>query len=548
MRFHPCSLALLILSTFQSSLVAQVQGVRHFEDTTYVSPVRPGEPGKLAFWNQHTRRFISPPAFEFVDSTGAAAYLFTVTAAKDSQQYTFTAGEPWAPLTPVWKTLPPGEYTLIVRALPGGRSVGERRFMKSPHFRGVIEAPAYEYTESAKRCFADLFGQEKIQTWLTQGRPYPYYPKWIYPAKMMGSLVAGMAQYAGLVSESDRRRDILTVACRSARYLLSMSEPAGKPWAFCPPTFWDGVDRSIHPVVMGELLTSEPAETGMCYLDLYEVTHDTTYLGAAVRIGTTYVQTQLSTGTWYQRVDTKTGLAREPALMIPVGVIVLFDRLISHYGLREFLAPRERAFRWCMEHPMVTYNWEAQFEDTRPRDRYRNQSHREAAMFAALLFRESGNHTEYLAGATELLRWAEDSFCVWDRTDPVLTASWFKPNARWNGNDPYFGNDWFVPCAVEQYAFFTPINGSSAMFIDAFAAAFRATGDTVFLAKAVALANSLTLAQRYWGGGEIPTHLRTVMPELNWMNASLGTAMALVRNAELLGSLPVETRERAVGR
>ena len=90
-------------------------------------------------------------------------------------------------------------------------------------------------------------------------------------------------------------------------YLLSMSEPAGSPWAYCPPTFWDGVDRNIHPVVMGELMTSEPAETGMCYLDLFEATHDTTYLGAAVRIGMTYVRTQLAGGTWYQRVAAKRG-------------------------------------------------------------------------------------------------------------------------------------------------------------------------------------------------------------------------------------------------
>jgi hypothetical protein len=298
---------------------------------------------------------------------------------------------------------------------------------------------------------------------------------------------------------------------------------------------------------MGELMTSEPAETGMCYLDLFEATHDTTYLGAAVRIGMTYVRTQLAGGTWYQRVDVNTGKAREAALMVPVAVIVFFDRLITRYDRRELLTARDRAFRWCMEHPMVTYNWEAQFEDTRPRDRYKNQSHREAVMCAALLFRASGRHPEYLSAATELLRWAEDSFCVWDRTDPVLTSFWFKPNARWNGNDPYFGSDWFVPCAVEQYAFFTPINGSSADFIDAFADAFRATGDTVYLAKAVALANTLTLAQRHWGGGEIPTHLREVMPELNWMNCSLGTAMSLLRNAELLGALPAVRKQEEMG-
>jgi maltose/maltodextrin transport system substrate-binding protein len=420
--------------------------------------------------------------------------------------------------------------------------------MKSPHFRGITGTPAYLYRESARRCFADLFGQEKVQNWLTAGEPYPFYPKWIYPAKMMGSLAAGMAQYARLVEDEAAKAAILTVARRSANFLISRSEPAGAPWEYCPPTFWDGVNRDIHPVFMGELMTSEPAETGMCYLDLYESSRDTAYLGAALRIARTYMNTQLPNGTWYQRIDTKTGKPLEPALMVPVAVIVFFDRLLARYGREELGAARERAFRWCMEHPMVTFNWEAQFEDTRPRDQYKNQSHREAVMFAALLFRESRFRPEYLPRAIELLRWGEDSFVVWDRTDPVLTSFWFKPNTRWNGNDPYFGSDWFVPCAVEQYAFFTPINGSSAGFMDAFADAFRATGDTVYLAKAVALANTLTIAQRYWGGGEIPTHLRTVMPELNWMNASLQTAMSLLRNADLLSALPAVREQKGVTR
>jgi hypothetical protein len=538
MRAHSCTLSLFAVLLCHAGLLAQGKGVGRFEDTTYLSPVRPGEPGKTAFCNQYARRFIYPPAFEFTDSSRATAYRFTVTSVKDSQEYTFTAANPWAPLTPVWNAIPAGEYMLRVAALPAGRTIGERPFMKSPHFRGVADASAYTYVESARRCFDDLFGQDKLRTWLTEGKPYPHYPKWIYPAKMMGSLAAGMSHYAGLVDEESKRKNILTIARRSADFLLSMSEPAGSPWAFCPPTFWDGVDRNIHPVVMGELMTSEPAETGMCYLDLFEATHDTAYREAAIRIGATYARTQLAAGTWYQRVTAATGEAREPALMIPAAVIVFFDRLITHYGRSELRVTRDRAFRWCMEHPMVTYNWEAQFEDTRPRDRYKNQSHREAVIFAGELFRESKSHPEYRPSATELLRWAEDSFCVWDRSDPVLTSFWFKPNARWNGNDPYFGSDWFVPCAVEQYAFFTPINGSSADFIDAFAEAFRATGDSVYLAKAVALANTLTLAQRHWGGGDIPTHLRSVMPELNWMNCSLGTAMSLLRNAKLLTGFP----------
>jgi uncharacterized protein YyaL (SSP411 family) len=117
--------------------------------------------------------------------------------------------------------------------------------------------------------------------------------------------------------------------------------------------------------------------------------------------------------------------------------------------------------------------------------------------------------------------------------DAVATAALFKPGSRWNGNDPYFGSDWFVPAALEQYVFYTPISSASAGFIDAYVAGYQATGEVRMLEKARALASTLTRAQQYWGGGEIPTHLRKVMPELNWLNVSVWSAKSLLGLAEV---------------
>jgi hypothetical protein len=41
---------------------------------------------------------------------------------------------------------------------------------------------------------------------------------------------------------------------------------------------------------------------------------------------------------------------------------------------------------------------------------------------------------------------------------------------------------------------------------------------------------------------------RTMMPELNWMNTSLQTAMSLLRNADLLSALPAVRKEKGVTR
>ena len=134
------------------------------------------------------------------------------------------------------------------------------------------------------------------------------------------------------------------------------------------------------------------------------------------------------------------------------------------------------------------------------------------------------------------MRFVEDGFVIWAASDAVTREPLFKPGSRWNGVDPDFGLDWFLPAAVEQYAFFTPINASSADLIDGWLAGYKATGRRDYLAKAAALATTLTLAQRYFGGGEIPTHLRQVQPELNWLNCSVEAADTLIRSAPVLQS------------
>ncbi|MGB6034368.1 MAG: hypothetical protein WBH55_16195, partial [Bacteroidota bacterium] len=128
----------------------------------------------------------------------------------------------------------------------------------------------------------------------------------------------------------------------------------------------------------------------------------------------------------------------------------------------------------------------------------------------------------------------EDQFVVWEISDPITRARLFRPGSRWNGNDPYFGSDWFVPSAAEQYVFFTPISAATSFFIDAYVAAFKSTGKRRYLAKAVSLANTITIAQQYWGGREIPTHLRKTMPELNWINVSVKAATTLIRHRDVL--------------
>ena len=69
----------------------------------------------------------------------------------------------------------------------------------------------------------------------------------------------------------------------------------------------------------------------------------------------------------------------------------------------------------------------------------------------------------------------------------------------------------------------------------AYLKAYETTGEPIYHAKAVALANALTQAHASHGGGEIPTHLRKNLPELNWINCGVYPAISLIEYAEVLG-------------
>jgi maltose/maltodextrin transport system substrate-binding protein len=502
-------------------------------------PVHPGQPGVRPFWNKFSRRFIYPPAFAFEEVEGANRYRFTALSLPDSETYTFEAEKPWVPITRLWSELPCSDVVLTVEGLVSSGPdtailSGTRQFVKSPPFDGPYGTPAYDYGESGRRCLGDLLAQPKIQHWLTANEPDPSYPLWVHPSKMVRGIIQGMVLYSRLTPRPEDADQALEVAVRAARFLLSLSELPGTPLAAWPPTFWDGVDGDIHPVYAGEHMGLEPAEVAQAYLDLFDAIGDTLYFRAARGIADTYVRRQRVDGTWYQLFETETGNPAKPHLLVPVSVINLFDRFAEQYGTSDYLRARTGALEWCMAHPVRTFSWEAQYEDTRPRERYKNLSHREPLMLAMVLFGEHPGDPDMVSEAEELIRFAEDQFVVWEISDPITRARLFRPGSRWNGNDPYFGSDWFVPSAAEQYVFFTPISAATSFFIDAYVEAFTSTGKREYLAKAVSLANTITIAQRYWGGREIPTHMRKIMPELNWINVSVKAATSLIRHRDVL--------------
>ena len=73
---------------------------------------------------------------------------------------------------------------------------------------------------------------------------------------------------------------------------------------------------------------------------------------------------------------------------------------------------------------------------------------------------------------------------------------------------------------------FEPISGSSAFMIAAWVKAYRATGKEMYLAKAEALGDTLTRAQKQYGG-RYPTRLYTTKDRTYWVNSTVNTVRAM---------------------
>ncbi len=524
------SLGLMILGS--SSLVAG--GPAPEED--FSTPIRPGVPGERPFWNAHTKRYIWAPAFELAETPAAKTYRFDFVMKEGGEKYSFEAAKPWAPLSPIWNKLPEGqiEMTVVALGLPAEPVVGKRKFVKSPPFRGITNKPAYGYHESAVRCLLDLFHQDKVKSWLTSDTPDVSYPKWVYPGKTGWATISGMVNLSRNTEDPKVRADALKIAQKTADFLLGLRFPDGAPLGGLFPTYWEGAVKDINPSYRDRIMMPEPTRVANALLDLYAEVPDERYWTGAIGVADAFVRLQQPNGTWYQWIIIQDGSHRKTNMIVPTAVIDLFDRIDREMGSDHYVAARKRAFDYCVQGPLQTYLWDAQYEDTMSKAKYRNQSHREAAHLVELLF--LSKQPGLMKQAAELARFVEDSFVVWSDQDAAARLAWSKPGSRWNGNDPYFGLDWFLPAATEQYFFFTPINSSSRDLIAMWMAAYRVTGDDLYLAKAVALANTVTIAQAYFGGREIPTHLRKVQPELNWMNCSIMTANVLLESASDLQS------------
>ena len=501
------------------------------------SPIRAGAPGVRPFWNAHARAFIHPPAFDFADVEGAKEWRFELKPQDNDSSFVirhssfgpdgsavWTASHPWLPVPgDVWDSLAPGYYTLRAAALgadgtPLDAPASERRFYRAAVFHGPYPAGARDYREAAARVYASVYNLPHVQAWLESDDPSPGYDLYCYPAKILSSMIRALCRHAENLRKGKTHAEstekthaefaenaesrALAIACKMADWLIAHSQPEGAPLAHFPPTYW-GDRRDVAVNYAGQNMLGYPAHAFHAYFDLAEATGETKYRDAALAILRTYVRLQGDDGTWPLKVRESDGSPVRANRLLPGRYLLgAFDR-----GGADFAAARDRAFAFIEREPLASWNWDGQFEDMDPMPPYQNLQKGVAVDTALRLF-EMGRNAE----ALEIVDWCEDQFVVW--SDPIRHMDW---------------QHWKTPTALEQYDYYTPIDASMGDMIGAFAAAYRATGDALWLEKAKALADNITRNQR--GDGTIPTYFDS-RGGSDWVNCMVYVADRLEYLAE----------------
>ena len=535
------SLTLSILIALAApTLTREARAQAPKDDTS--RPVRPGEPGVRPFWNVHAQRFIYAPAFDLPKVDGAASYRFTVQA-HDGRLHTFTAAEPWAPLSPVWEQVAEGYTTLNVQAIDAaGQDVGQpakRVFYRSPGFSGSAAAPLKPYDQAGREGLKALFDAPYVQHWLTDPKPDRTYARYCYPNKVIGGLVRGMTAYSNVAENPTDRAAALKIARAAADYLLSIRYPADAAYAGVAPTYALNVNKpagggtlTADRVENRWLLVTSIVDAAFGHLDLYDATKDQRYLDAAVVAADTLARRQEADGTWPLMADWKTGEAVAPNRLIPTWVLFLFDRLDRQYGLTQYCDARARAWNWIVANPLKTYQWDAQFEDVQLHAPYVNLAREQACDVAVLLLSDPKRTDEQVKQAQELIRFAEDQFVCWAPVTDV--PGWRKAMPHRYQN----ADTWILPGVFEQYVCYGPVARSSAILINTYLKAHEVTADKTYLEKARALANGMLAGQKdaadtYGTAGEIPTW-NMHRPPINWLNNSYYAADAVLNLAHHL--------------
>lgn len=480
-------------------------------------------------WNNYAIQFMYPPVFRFPHIPCYRRYRYTAVD-ENGKAHVFEADSSASDLSPVWADVPEGVVRLTVNGVDDdgkvGETVGVRTFFRLSPFTSDLAPAKRSYTDAAKAAFRHVLRQPYIRHWLTDGTPDPDYDLYVYPSKMISSIIEAMIFCARTSPEN--ADEAMRIAKNAADYLISVTPKSGA-MKDVPPTFKTDfrpddekncnytADDRINWVMM-----LYPTHVGHAYAELYKATGDDKYLAEAEKIGRHYEANVLTNGSWHLIKDIRTGEVLSDAYCSPLERIVPFlMSLFEITGDEKWKSLADGGIAFVEKNELAAYEWGGQFEDSVCSENYSNLSHYGPSSLIRHYAEYCPDDAEKMAVAEDLMRFVEDQFVVWRRPAP------------WN-KDSSDTSAFRTPCGLEQYNWYVPIDASTASVALTFFAMYKAGRGEIYLEKAKALADSITNAQR--DDGLIPTHWMTrEMTDLPfWINCMLESAACLAFLGEAL--------------
>ncbi|HNX35681.1 MAG TPA: hypothetical protein PKM57_13700 [Kiritimatiellia bacterium] len=394
---------------------------------------------------------------------------------------------------------------------------------------GAYPSAARPYREAAKMAYAYMTKLPAMTVLVETGKPNQKYQHNAYVSKTHAAHIEAMLNW--MKFEPEKRETAMRFAKASAEFLLKELEPKDAKLAWWPPTygrkpleFDPKTDGPYHKPAMvgnepegavkyrGEVMLLYPADVGTAFVDYYVETKDKRFLEAAAGIGSTYLKARRADGSWPLKMKLATGETIGENTLVPNRVLIFFEKLFEATNDSKWRGAADGCFAWLEAHPLKDWNWDGQFEDIMPQKPYQNPTkHNAVETMLYILTRFPGDKAR-LATCRKILEFCEKRFVVWET--------------------PANHQEWPAPSVLEQYSCFTPIDASAAKMIRAYVAMYKAEGRPEDLAKARALADTMTRVQK--SSGRIPTFWDGVekgrglsIERYDWLNCMAAAAHAL---------------------
>lgn len=514
-------LTLVAFAALVASVTVADDALKAAVDEELKNTVRQGGINGRPFWNANSQMFMYPPAFDFREVGNVKRYSFRVLAS-DGKLHTFVSKSSKDSLAPVWDKLPTG-WTAVECFVGNHEVVGSRLFWKSaPYKPGAYLPPQMPYAEAISRGYSFVEKDRLSQSVLTDGQPdYKVYHS-CYPSKMYAAIIKSMISYASY--DASKSKEAIAIAKAAADWLIKVSEPKGTPLEGWPPTYLG--NNAAAKSNKGRVMLLYPADVAISYTALYKKTNDKKYLDAAEKIASHYLRLQDKDGTWPLLMKFEDGSVYGKNRLLPIqGPIPLFGSLYEVTGKQEYKKAEEAAFAYIEANPLVTWNWEGQFEDVHPSRPYYNLTKHNACSVALYLLEKFPGNKNRIAQARELLRFAEDQFVSWELPFEGAANASFFGDGDWNAE---VGRKYFdTPGVFEQYAWYVPIDASASKLIRTYLALYKAEGKALDLAKARTLGDAIT-RHLHKEDNHISTHWYGFEPLAHqWINCHIASVEAL---------------------